>query len=224
MAAANPLRYRSYYFDEQTWFYYLQSRYYDPAIGRFINADVYVSTGQGVLGNNMFAYCNNSPVQKKDIGGTIPSDTLIPHYNQYDYSYGGGGGPVIVSGYLLEKLIDRLSAVSMTTRSQDKEDERVEVGTLSKTSDPPVLFPSDPNDFNPIGLIKVRRPGTKNGAFISWIDPLEKTEVFRWDENPNYPNGPHYHINNPIYQIAKVHFYPNTAVPEPYATIYFPFR
>ena len=47
----------------------MQSRFYDPEIGRFINADAYVSTGQGVLGNNMFAYCNNSPVMHDDASG-----------------------------------------------------------------------------------------------------------------------------------------------------------
>ena len=57
----NPLRYRGYVYDTETGLYYLQSRYYDPEIGRFINADSYASTGQGVLGCNMFAYCNNSP-------------------------------------------------------------------------------------------------------------------------------------------------------------------
>ena len=45
-----------------TTLYYLQSRYYDSELGRFINADALVSTGQGVLGNNMFAYCLNNPV------------------------------------------------------------------------------------------------------------------------------------------------------------------
>ncbi|MBR5292486.1 MAG: wall-associated protein, partial [Clostridia bacterium] len=40
----------------------MQSRYYDPSIGRFINADSFASTGQGFLGYNMFAYCNNNPV------------------------------------------------------------------------------------------------------------------------------------------------------------------
>ena len=75
---------------------------------------------------------------------------------------------------------------------------------------------------NPAGLVKVPRAGTKNGAFISWIDPLTNAEMFRWDENPNYPNGPHYHINNPIYKKDKVHFYPGDGVPDPYATIYFP--
>ena len=50
----------------------MQSRYYDPELGRFINADAYASTGQGVLGNNMFAYCCNSPVSRHDPGGQLP--------------------------------------------------------------------------------------------------------------------------------------------------------
>ena len=50
--------------------YYLQSRYYDPEIGRFINADAFASTGQGILGNNMFAYCGNNPVIFADYSGT----------------------------------------------------------------------------------------------------------------------------------------------------------
>ncbi len=62
MAEINPLRYRGYYYDSETGFYYLQSRYYDPANHRFINADVVTNTGQGFLGNNMFAYCLNCPV------------------------------------------------------------------------------------------------------------------------------------------------------------------
>ena len=53
----------------ETGLYYLQSRYYDPATGRFINGDSFASTGLGVLGCNMFAYCNNSPVVHSDIAG-----------------------------------------------------------------------------------------------------------------------------------------------------------
>lgn len=61
LADVNPLRYRGYYFDTETGFYYLQSRYYDPIVKRFLNADSYASTGQGFLGYNMFAYCGNNP-------------------------------------------------------------------------------------------------------------------------------------------------------------------
>ena len=69
LADINPLRYRGYYYDTETGFYYLQSRYYDPALGRFINADSYGSTGQGFLGYNMFAYCGNNPVNGYDPTG-----------------------------------------------------------------------------------------------------------------------------------------------------------
>ena len=65
----NPLRYRGYVYDQETNLYYLQSRYYDPALGRFINADNYPTTGQGLMGNNMFAYCGNNPVIRTDAQG-----------------------------------------------------------------------------------------------------------------------------------------------------------
>ena len=67
----NPLTYRGYIYDEETGFYYLQTRYYDPAVGRFINADGYVSTGTGLLGYNMYAYCNNNPVMRADPSGKL---------------------------------------------------------------------------------------------------------------------------------------------------------
>ncbi len=73
VAAYNPFRYRGYRYDADTGFYYLQSRYYDPAICRFINADAYNDTGNGILGYNMFAYCLNNPTMYADNGGTWPS-------------------------------------------------------------------------------------------------------------------------------------------------------
>ena len=70
LADVNPLRYRGYYYDSETGFYYLQSRYYDPELGRFINADSYASTdATGLLSANMFAYCENDPVNRSDING-----------------------------------------------------------------------------------------------------------------------------------------------------------
>ena len=68
---ANPLRYRGYIYDTETGFYYLQSRYYDPTICRFVNADGYVSTGTGALGYNMYAYCNNNSVNFVDPTGAL---------------------------------------------------------------------------------------------------------------------------------------------------------
>ena len=73
----NPFRYRGYYCDTQSGWYYLQSRYYNPYWGRFVNADGYVSTGQGILGNNMFAYCGNNPISRIDSLGSSWKDFLI---------------------------------------------------------------------------------------------------------------------------------------------------
>ena len=69
LAEVNPLRYRGYYYDSETGFYYLQSRYYDPENHRFINADSFASTGQGIVGTNMFAYVNSDPVNCIDADG-----------------------------------------------------------------------------------------------------------------------------------------------------------
>lgn len=72
IAEYNPLLYRGYVYDWETGLYYLQSRYYDPEIGRFINADAFAATGQGLIGNNMFAYCGNNPVNMADTTGNLP--------------------------------------------------------------------------------------------------------------------------------------------------------
>ena len=76
--------------------YYLQSRYYDPELCRFLNADAFVSTGQGELGNNMFAYCLNNPVLHSDPYGTNPIRKLFC----YDMlSADGGGGTAVILGF-----------------------------------------------------------------------------------------------------------------------------
>ena len=83
LGADNPFRYRGYYYDAETGLYYLMTRYYDPEVGRFLSADVYLSTGQGVLGNNRFAYCNNDPILFYDSDGTSP---ITPILNLIDFS------------------------------------------------------------------------------------------------------------------------------------------
>ena len=77
-ATFNPFRYRGYYYDSELGFYYLNSRYYDPAVGRFINADEYINANGGLIGFNMFAYCNNMPVNNYDPSGALMYDSTEP--------------------------------------------------------------------------------------------------------------------------------------------------
>ncbi len=67
----NPIRYRGYVYDTETQLYYLNTRYYNPDMGRFINADSLLSRGS-VLGSNMFAYCLNNPANMADTTGELP--------------------------------------------------------------------------------------------------------------------------------------------------------
>ena len=67
----NPYRYRSYYYDAELEMYYLKSRYYDPEICRCINADDIscLSANGDFASYNLYAYCGNNPVSRKDDGG-----------------------------------------------------------------------------------------------------------------------------------------------------------
>ena len=69
IARENPFRYRGYMYDNTTQLYYLNSRYYDPETGRFVNSDGMTSTGEGISSSNMYLYCQNNPVNFNDPSG-----------------------------------------------------------------------------------------------------------------------------------------------------------
>ena len=76
----NPCTYRGYYYDAETGLYYLQSRYYNPEWGRFINADspdVMSVIQENVLSSNAYAYCNNNPINNSDPTGYVTPANLI---------------------------------------------------------------------------------------------------------------------------------------------------
>ena len=235
----NPLRYRGYYYDTETGFYFLQSRYYDPTVGRFINADGQLGGNGGIQSYNLFAYCSNDPINHSDPTGKVVSDAI-------------GAGVVAIVIIAVGLIVITTAAISLpaspliaipgsndvidglrrslgTIRDSVTEGiENLRRGTeriardITQEKVDPVLRPKkraiftlNPYDFKPIGLVMRVFPGTKNGMIIGWLDFVANKEVFRWDENPNYSNGPHYHI------YGTGHYYPGTAVPEPYATIYF---
>ena len=141
LAEINPLRYRGYYYDNETGFYYLQSRYYDPANRRFINADSYASTGQGFVGTNMFAYCNNSPVFLVDSYGNMAGKSHLVYSSEGGSRYrnvqndGKGArsaeleeylnGYLLPYDYLLSDIVERAKVADMgdtkkTARGYDR--------------------------------------------------------------------------------------------------------
>ena len=71
VANKNPYRYRGYYYDVETGFDYLKSRYYDPITCRFINQDNLLGANKDVYCYNLFAYCSNNPTNLTDPNGTF---------------------------------------------------------------------------------------------------------------------------------------------------------
>jgi len=73
----NPFRYRGYYYDNETGFYYLNTRYYNPLWGRFLNADGIIGANIDLLSQNLFAYCSNNYVNKVDYNGLIAIGAIL---------------------------------------------------------------------------------------------------------------------------------------------------
>ena len=80
MGELNPFRYRGYYYDEDTSFYYLQSRYYDPVTCKFINIDepaILFETAGSVLSAHLWDYCENNPIMYVDYTGNKKTSITI---------------------------------------------------------------------------------------------------------------------------------------------------
>ena len=219
MQNINPLRYRGYYQDAETNFYYLQSRYYDPSIARFINADSYASTGQGFLGYNMFAYCGNNPVSRVDADGN--KYTMVN-----DNVFGGGGAGLIgiIGLFAISQSMQNTIAAQSKAISQEKEQEK-DAAISSKKKDNRPQFPVSPDSFFPKGLkkeVRVEKGEGKNGGIIQWVDSISNTPVFEWDEDLTH--GAHYHAIKIEWggkHIGQDHYKPGDYIPEPWASIYF---
>ena len=88
LGVENPLRYRGYGYDEETGYYYLRSRYYDPGLRRFVNADDYLRNASRLFGLNIYTYCDNKPVLCADYDGHTGKVVIGAGFNTvHDYSY-----------------------------------------------------------------------------------------------------------------------------------------
>ena len=77
----NPIRYRGYYYDTETGFYYCQSRYYDPEISHWISPEHNIYNGKfdfggGLIGYNTYVYCANNPINNIDNNGEAVSNIV----------------------------------------------------------------------------------------------------------------------------------------------------
>ena len=121
LADINPIRHRGYYYDQETGLYHLWSRYYDPQTGRFLSPDSYASTGQDMLGYNMFAYCLNNPANYSDPSGNSSisyrkaSDEFLSGTFNF-IGLGGGGAAGIGSLIVTLEVIE--FGVNMASRGE----------------------------------------------------------------------------------------------------------
>ena len=138
-AQYNPFRYRSYYYDTDLGLYYLQSRYYDAKICRFINADS--ALYHSMLGYNMFAYCGNNPVNYFDPTGEY-SEALNPSWIDTIWLalLALIDGPLPI-GEILGAVIGTLIVADALRAAQNKTPEK----TKDKPNDPPSSV-TEPND------------------------------------------------------------------------------
>ena len=136
IANVNPLRYRGYFYDPETGFYYLNSRYYDPATRRFISADSIIDE-RDFDSLNLYSYCGNDPVNRKDNGGAwwdIALDLVSIGFSIADVAmhptdpwawvglgadiactavpFISGGGTVVRAATKVDDVIDATKAVS----------------------------------------------------------------------------------------------------------------
>ena len=244
----NPLRYRGYYYDTETGFYFLQSRYYDPTVGRFINADGQLGGNGDIQSYNLFAYCSNDPINHSDPTGKVVGEVI-------------GTGVAVIVIIAIGLIVIATAAISLpaspsiaipgsndvidglrrslgTIRDSITEGiENLRRGTeriardITKEKVDPVLRPKkraiftlNPYDFKPKGLVMREFAGTSNGRIIEWRDPVTGIVMFEWDEDFNH--FPHYHAliwdeNHHGVLHNGTHYLPGSLVPEPLNSLYF---
>ena len=197
LAAMNPIRYRGYYYDTDTGFYYLQSRYYDSVTHRFINADAIASTGQGFVGTNMFAYCNNSPVFCADYDGKntdildwwagamwwlCGADSVLP---VGDIIYGGG---LLILGAVVWFTADEATDASVPQIYIEEDEEKAEPEI------PDVTYPGDDPTKAPEGY-EWKGPDAQGGERGGYANPNGK-DSWHPDLNHSGKIGPHWDYND----------------------------
>ena len=161
----NPFRYRGYYYDSDLGMYYLQSRYYDAKICRFINADS--ALYHSMLGYNMFAYCENNPVNYYDPTGKN-SEVLNPSWTDSIWFalLALIDGPLPI-GDILCGVIGVLIVATVLKAAQNETPEK----TTDKPEDPPSSLNEQGNDSSSEQKPDIKYPGN---------DPTVAPDGYEW--------------------------------------------
>ena len=132
VGAANPIRYRGYYYDTETGLYYLVSRYYDPETGRFISPDVVAEEG------NLYAYCVNDPVNRADDSGCLSifgkrivklAVDVVATTTAAAITIATGGALLpIVAGVLSSTIINGVISAGIAALNGESEEDILEAG------------------------------------------------------------------------------------------------
>ena len=192
-----PFRYRGYVYDTETGWYYLQSRYYDPSVGRFVSADVLLSTGQGVIGHNSYAYCLNNPIRYMDEGGESAAEALswwtttmwwLP---AIDGIFPAGeivfGAGILILGVAALLIVEE-ATVTVPRVSLEEEKDKIE------PQKPDVTYPGDDPTKAPGEGFEWRGNGEKGTGEGNWYNP-KTGESWHPDLNHPAPIGPHWDYN-----------------------------
>lgn len=175
----NPFRYRSYYYDNETGFYYLNSRYYNPEWCRFINADSIIGANWDIFGYNLYAYVSNNPVNNSDTSGRF-----------FKKAWNAFKNFAKAAKKVVQDTLSKLVSVEVThtyTKSTKKGTILLnsETGTTVSTttsrigsSNSPIKLKVNINDNNLLdSTVGVGAEGTKIKADVSWGLATQELEV-----------------------------------------------
>ena len=197
----NPFRYRGYIYDEETELYYLRSRYYNPLVGRFVNADVFVGIANRMLSHNQYAYASNSPVCRTDASGYYPSGYYIQQVKDQAAVISAADGPLpfadmlvvglLGSALLLEGvnyLANSWSSSRTSTKSKTKTQDEQKTYIYRKATGTAKSLTPRTVDTNGLSFTTVQPTSGKyfrttiekvnaSGVLIATFDPLNPTHV-----------------------------------------------
>ena len=182
----------------------------------------------------MFTYCGNNPVNYADSSGTfsigffmaafalaigfVTAVFLVVDALSRPAVRQGISDTMNSAGKAVHDAIERIKPKpKIKDDTREKDIAKSQFGNEKKRE----VFPMNPYDFKPNGLIRTEYSG-KNGKIIKWQIPETKVAIFEWNEDQKY--GPHYHamlIEWDSKHVDGKHYAPGTPVPEPWSTMYF---